>query len=133
MIFGWKSKNLGHSVLCLLGHTEPLRAWKMEFFVLFECEHFCLDNRTKLNENHENKMNVKYVNEMNVKYVQHELVWMSFLYKLCKTIVYMSKPIHEVTQKVLAYSASDNQHGNTVFSAIYDWFENFLFTLHEPL
>ena len=46
----------------------------MEFFVHFECEHFCLDNRTKLNEKHENKMNVKYVNEMNVKYVQHELV-----------------------------------------------------------
>ena len=50
-----------------------------------------------------------YVNEMNIKYVQHELVWMSLLYKLCKTIVYMSKPIHEVTQKVLAYSASDNE------------------------
>ena len=48
---------------------------KWNFFVHFECEHFCLDNRTKLNEKQENKMNVKYVvNEMNVKYVQHELV-----------------------------------------------------------
>ena len=46
----------------------------MEFFVLFEWKHFCLDNRTKLNEKQENKMNVMYVNEMNVKYVQHELV-----------------------------------------------------------
>ena len=98
MIFGWKFENLGHSVVCLLGHREPLRAWKMEFFVHFECEHFCLDNRTKLNEKQENKMNVMYVNEMNVKYVQHELVWMSFVYKLCIKILYMSKPIHEVTQ-----------------------------------
>ena len=45
----------------------------------------------------------------------------------------MSKSIHEVTQKVLAYPASDNQHSNTVFSAIYEWFENILFTVHEPL
>ena len=78
-------------------------------------------------------MNVKYVNEMNVKYVQHELVWMSFVYKLCIKILYMSKPIHEVTQKVLAYSASDNQHSNTVFSAFYDWSETILFTVHAPL
>ena len=44
------------------------------FFFHFECEHYCVDNRTKLNEKQENEMNVKYVNEMNVKYVQYELV-----------------------------------------------------------
>ena len=32
LVFGWKFENLGHSVWCLLGHREPLRAWKMEFF-----------------------------------------------------------------------------------------------------
>ena len=48
---------------------------KWNIFFHFECKHYCVDNRTKLNEKQENKMNVKYVvNEMNVKYVQHELV-----------------------------------------------------------
>ena len=55
---------------------------KWNFFFHFECEHYCVDNRTKLNEKQENEMNVKYVNEMNVKYVnemnvkyvQYELV-----------------------------------------------------------
>ena len=50
------------------GPYRATQSMKNGFFFHFECKHYCVDNRTKLNEKQENKMNVKYVvNEMNVK------------------------------------------------------------------